>query len=81
MLADIIYLNSIIATELVRITENTAAIRRGEDFLSQSPCVPEHDALNLQVIDIVRKYINKPEDCDKKECLENHVLKHLEESK
>ena len=81
ILVDLIYINSIIATELVRITENTAVLSQGENFLSQSPCVMEHDALNQRVIDIVRKYVNKPEDCDKKDCLEKHVLKHFEEPK
>ena len=34
MLADLIYINGIIATELINVTENTATIRRGEEFLN-----------------------------------------------
>ncbi|HEY0090465.1 MAG TPA: hypothetical protein VGB37_16565 [Candidatus Lokiarchaeia archaeon] len=73
LLADLLYVNSIIATELIKITENTVAMRRGEDFLNKSSCVVEHNNLNKNVIAIVKKY------CDKKENvadLEKHVLKH-----
>ncbi len=73
LLADLLYVNSIIATELIKITENSVAICRGEDFLNKSSCIAEHNNLNKNVIAIIKKY------CDKKENiadLEKHVLKH-----
>ena len=76
MMADLIYVNGIIATELVRITENTAATRHGEEFLEKSPCIPEHDLINQKICDIIKKY--KP-DSSEYEALVKHVLKHLEE--
>ncbi|MFW9988524.1 MAG: hypothetical protein ACFFC3_07700 [Candidatus Odinarchaeota archaeon] len=75
MLADLIYINGIIATELIKVTENTAAIRRGERFLEKSSCLEEHHDLNQRIIDILKKYQRKPEDILG---LEKHVLKHLE---
>ncbi|TFG29366.1 MAG: hypothetical protein EU532_03250 [Promethearchaeota archaeon] len=74
-LTELIYINGIIATELIKITENSAAIRRGEDFLNKSNCVFEHNQLNRRIIEILKNYINKPE---KIESLEKHVLNHLE---
>ncbi len=73
MLSDLIYLNGIIVTELINITENTAAIRKGEDFLKNSACIAEHNELKAKVIEIVKKYKAKPED---HEILEKHVIKH-----
>jgi len=74
-LSDLIYLNGIIATELIRITENTAALRHGEEFLAGSSCSSEHSELNKKIIEIVKKYKDKPADY---EGLEKHVLRHLE---
>jgi len=74
MLADLIYINGIIATELIKVTENTATIRRGEEFLSNTSCLAEHHELNKKIIDIVKKYQNKPTDLA---ILESHILKHL----
>ncbi|MFX1553324.1 MAG: hypothetical protein ACFFBV_05295 [Promethearchaeota archaeon] len=74
MLADLIYINGIIATELIKVTENTAIIRRGEEFLSQTSCLTEHHELNKKIIDIVKKYQSKPTYLTP---LESHVLKHL----
>jgi hypothetical protein len=73
MLSDLIYLNGIIVTELINITENTAAIRRGEEFLQDSTCISEHNELKAKVIEIVKKYKDRPKD---HESLEKHVLKH-----
>ncbi|KKM64028.1 hypothetical protein LCGC14_1505470 [marine sediment metagenome] len=75
MLADLIYINGIIATELINVTENTATIRRGEEFLNKTSCPTEHHELNKKVIEILKKYQRKPEDTS---VLANHVLKHLE---
>ncbi|MFX0070325.1 MAG: hypothetical protein ACFFAO_04465 [Candidatus Hermodarchaeota archaeon] len=70
----LIYLNSIIATELIKITENSAALRHGENFLKNSPCIPEHNNLNKNIIELVKNY-TKPDEYSN---LEKHVLKHLE---
>ncbi|MBA7616982.1 MAG: hypothetical protein E3J52_08695 [Promethearchaeota archaeon] len=75
MLADLIYINGIIATELIKVTENTATIRRGEEFLEKTSCLKEHQELNHKIIEILKKYQRKPEDLVG---LEKHVLKHLE---
>lgn len=77
MLGDLIYINGIIATELINITENTAAMRHGEEFLNNSQCRPEHDQLKKNIINIVKTYKRTPEEFLK--VLDKHVLKHLEE--
>jgi hypothetical protein len=74
MLADLIYINSIIATELIKITENTATIRRGEEFLKETSCLAEHYELSKNIIEIAKKYQKKPSDLA---ILEDHVLKHI----
>ncbi|TFF95141.1 MAG: hypothetical protein EU547_07875 [Promethearchaeota archaeon] len=75
MLADLTYINGIIATELIKITENLAALRHGEDFLSNSNCISEHKELNQKIIEIIKKYKISPEDYA---IIEKHVLKHNE---
>ncbi len=72
ILSDLIYVNGVIATEIIRITENTAVLRHGEEFLNNSSCIHEHNQLNKQIIDIVKKYFEETTS------LEKHVLKHLE---
>jgi len=74
ILADLIYVNGVIATELIKITENTATIRRGEEFLDKTSCPAEHHELNKKIIEIVSKYQRKTEDTT---ILASHVLKHL----
>jgi hypothetical protein len=76
MISDMIFLNSIIATELMKITENLAALRHGEDFLKSSPCIPEHRILSEQIMEILNKYNKTSEEEKRKDALENHVLKH-----
>jgi len=73
MMADLIYINGIIATELIKVTENTATIRRGEEFLNKSTCPAEHNQLNKKIIEILKKYQKTAEDLAG---LESHVLKH-----
>ena len=73
MLADLIYINSIIATEVIKITENTATIRRGEEFLEKTGCLVEHHELSKRIIEIAKKYQKNTEDLV---LLEDHVLKH-----
>jgi dihydroorotase len=74
MIADLIFVNGVIATELINITENTAAIRHGEEFLSNTSCQSEHLELNKRLIQILKKYQKTP---DAIASLEEHVLKHL----
>ncbi len=81
MFSDLIYINSVIATELVKITENLTALRHGEDFLKKSGCLQEHGKLNKDIIDILDKYGKLDDEIDRKLRLEKHVLGHLEDSK
>ena len=76
MISDLIYLNSIVATELVKITENLAAIRHGEEFLQKSSCIPEHNALNQEILNIVKKYNKEVNNLERFNNLEKHVQKH-----
>ena len=80
MFSDLIYINSIIATELIKITENLAALRHGEEFLKKSSCLREHDTLNREILGILDKYNKAPNEIIRKEHLEKHVLNHLEDS-
>lgn len=54
MLADLIWLNAVIATELIQITENTSQILR------QSPppesCITEHNDLRRTALAMAEKY-------------------------
>ncbi len=81
MFSDLIYINSVIATELVKITENLAAIRHGEDFLEKSTCTTEHDELNQEIINILDKYNKTSSEVIRMERLKKHILKHLGEKK
>jgi len=81
MFSDLIYINSVIATELVKITENLAAIRHGEDFLEKSTCTTEHNELNQEIISILDKYNKTSSEVIRVERLKKHVLKHLGEIK
>ena len=74
MIADLIFVNGVIATELINITENTAAIRHGEDFLSNTSCKSEHYELNKKLMLILKKYQKNQ---DSMASLEEDVLKHL----
>ena len=72
MLADLIYINGIVATELIKVTENTATIRHGEEFLNKTSSLAEHNQLNERIIEILKKYQKSPEDLAG---LALHVLK------
>jgi hypothetical protein len=76
MLSDMIYINSIIATEMMKITENLAALRHGEQFLENSECIPEHNTLNQEIMKIVEKYNTAPTDLSRKNNLKKHVIDH-----
>lgn len=54
MLSDLLWLNALMATELIQVTENTSAILRG----GQIPvsCLEEHAALKRIAMNIAEKY-------------------------
>ena len=54
MLADLIWLNALIATELIQVTENTSAILR-QSAPPQS-CLQEHQALRKTALFMAEKY-------------------------
>ena len=71
ILKDLTYINAVIATELIRITENTA-LMANKPAEKVSKCSVEHDKISEKVIELVEKYsspiILQP--------LKDHVLKH-----
>ncbi len=68
MLADLIWLNGVVATELIQATENSSKTLRGE--IPES-CLVEHRQLREQVMDVLERHC--PE---KAQVLGKHVLKH-----
>jgi hypothetical protein len=76
MISDLIYINSMMATELIKINENLAAIRRGEEFLEKSSCIEEHLNITKHIVDIISKYNKSESDLERKEDFEKHVMKH-----
>ncbi|MHA1104800.1 MAG: hypothetical protein ACTSPN_03665 [Promethearchaeota archaeon] len=76
MMSDMIYINSIIASELIKMNENLAAQRHGEDFLKESICIPEHQQLSKHIVKIIDKYNKAQNDVQRKEDLKKHILKH-----
>lgn len=54
MLADLIWLNAVVATELIQITENTSAIVRKSS--PPASCLAEHHALRETALAIAEKY-------------------------
>ncbi|KKK43464.1 hypothetical protein LCGC14_0404820 [marine sediment metagenome] len=75
MLADLIYINGVIATELIKVTENTATIRHGKEFLNKTTCIDEHNQINKRVIEILQKYQGTSQLAG----LDSHVLNHNKE--
>jgi len=67
MLADIIWLNAVIATELIQITENTSAILRKSP--PPESCLAEHHELKKTALHMAEKY--RPATV-----LAQHLLKH-----
>lgn len=67
MLADLIWLNAVIATELIQITENTSSILRKTP--PPESCLAEHHQLRKTALDIAEKY--RPATV-----LGQHLLKH-----
>jgi len=54
MLADLVWLNALIATELIQVTENTSAILRKAP--PPDSCLEEHNALRATALAIAEKY-------------------------
>jgi hypothetical protein len=54
MLADLIWLNTLIATELIQITENTSAILRKS--APPESCLQDHNALRVTALAIAERY-------------------------
>ena len=69
VLKDLSFINAVIATELIRITENTAIMAKGAQVIEK--CGVEHQQLSEKIIELVDKY--KP---TANELLKKHVLKH-----
>jgi hypothetical protein len=67
MLADLIWLNAVIATELIQITENTSAILRKSP--PPESCLAEHHELKKTALHMAEKY--RPATA-----LARHLLKH-----
>ncbi len=57
MLADLLWLNAVIATELIQVTENTSAILRKSP--PPDSCLRDHHDLRATALAIAQKY--KPE--------------------
>ncbi|MFX1294196.1 MAG: hypothetical protein ACFFD2_04980 [Promethearchaeota archaeon] len=69
VLKDLTFINAVIATELIRITENTAIMAKGKQVFAK--CAGEHQKLSEKIIELVEKYQQT-----NIETLKNHVLKH-----
>jgi hypothetical protein len=54
MLADLIWLNALIATELIQITENSSALMRKSP--PPESCIKEHNSLRDIALQIADKY-------------------------
>jgi hypothetical protein len=54
MLADLVWLNALIATELIQVTENTSAILRKSS--PPESCMLEHTALRSTALLMAEKY-------------------------
>jgi hypothetical protein len=54
MLADLIWLNALIATELIQITENSSSILRKSP--PPQTCLAEHHALRETALSMAEKY-------------------------
>ncbi len=70
VLKDISFINAVIATELLRITENTALIAN-KPLEKVDKCSLEHNKIAEKVLKLIKKY--KP---TLSEALKNHVLPH-----
>jgi hypothetical protein len=67
MLKDLLWLNAVIATELIQVTENTSAILRKSP--PPESCLVEHNELRKTALSIAEKY--RPGTM-----LKQHITKH-----
>ena len=67
MLADLIWLNALIATELIQVTENTSAILRKSP--PPESCLRDHHDLRATALAIAEKY-------HRETALARHLGKH-----
>ena len=67
MLADLLWLNAVIATELIQVTENTSAILRKSP--PPESCLVEHNELRKTALAIAEKYRAGT-------VLAQHILRH-----
>jgi hypothetical protein len=58
MLSDLIWLNAVIATELIQITENTSAILRKS--APPESCLKDHAELRVAALALAEKYRKAP---------------------
>ena len=77
MFNDLLFINSVIATQLVKITENLTALRHGEEFLKKSTILQEHNNLNNDILNILDKYSKVSDEIDRKKRLEKHIFEDL----
>jgi hypothetical protein len=63
---DLIWLNSIIAIEMIRIAENMAEVARGSET---ERCRQEHQQLLKKIIKVLGKYSSDP-------LLKKHIVDH-----
>ena len=69
VLKDLSFINAVIATELIRIAENTAITAKGPQVIEK--CAAEHQQISEKILEIVESY--KP---NITQILKQHVLKH-----
>lgn len=67
MLKDLLWLNSVIATELIQITENTSQILRKDNI--PETCRAEHAELRRRALEIAER-------CYSCQALKDHLEKH-----
>lgn len=71
ILKDLTFINAVIATELLRITENTAIIA-GKPPQKVDQCSLEHQEIETNILKILEKYGSS----SALKSLKNHLMKH-----
>ncbi len=67
MLRDLLWLNAVIATEIIQMTENTSALLHKSS--PPARCLEEHQSLRAVALAIAEKY-------RKEDCLRTHLTGH-----
>lgn len=67
MLGDLVWLNAVIATELIQLTENSSSILRKE--APPETCRQDHDALRAEALRIAARYSQDT-------ALDRHLTRH-----